>query len=411
MSGKLRSAAWRPGADSCQSGTEDGEVAASVCGQPVISSRIVGGQNAQAGQWPWQISLRKSGGHICGGSLITNRWVVSAAHCFAKPVDISLYSVRMGAYALSIKGPYEVISTAKQIIVNSNYTSTGSIGDIALLELQTAVNFSAQILPVCLPTGSVEIPPGMLCWVTGWGRITSSGVTLPYPMYLQEVQVAIIDSVSCENMYNMNSHFTTQILYDMVCAGYQAGGKDSCQGDSGGPLVCQFNTTWILAGIVSWGEDCAKLDRPGVYTRVSVYVDWIVQKAPDLRSYLVNSPTSSPVMDASASPVNLTTTARASTSSVNHTTTTHPASSVPALLMPWNASSVASIFPPPASISLPPASIFPPPASISLPSSTSSADPNSTAAIKNNSLSQHASLLAHVLYSAIVLGGFQCLMF
>ncbi|XP_069507954.1 serine protease 33-like [Ambystoma mexicanum] len=279
-------------------GFEDGQVAASICGKPVISSRIVGGQNAQAGEWPWQISLRKSGSHICGGSLISNNWVVSAAHCFEKPVNTALYTVRVGAYALSNKSPYEMTSAVLQIIINSDYTSVGSLGDISLLRLQTPVTYSDYILPVCLPPASLQVPAGTNCWVTGWGTTSSSGATLPYPSYLQEVMVSIVSWSQCKKSYN-------SLLYDMICAGYSTGGKDSCQGDSGGPLVCQSNKTWILVGVVSWGNGCAQPNYPGVYTNVSVYLDWITQRATDAVSNIYNSSDTGGIFIAPTSTSNL----------------------------------------------------------------------------------------------------------
>ncbi|XP_078508726.1 transmembrane protease serine 9-like [Lissotriton helveticus] len=244
-----------------------------VCGHPTISNRIVGGQDAQEGSWPWQISLEKNGNHICGGSLITNQWVVSAAHCFSRPIYSSSYVVRMGAYQLSSNSYNEVRSNVINIWVNWNYTSTGTPGDIALLELESPVTFTDYIQPVCLPSASIQLPVGMSCVVTGWGAIRE-GVSLPYPRTLQEVEVPIVDQQVCNSLYG------NSILYDMVCAGNLEGGKDSCQGDSGGPMVCKFGSTWLLAGIVSWGQGCARPNYPGVYTRVSVYEDWIRQYVP-----------------------------------------------------------------------------------------------------------------------------------
>ncbi|XP_078509282.1 transmembrane protease serine 9-like [Lissotriton helveticus] len=261
-----------------------------VCGHPTISNRIVGGEDAQEGSWPWQISLEKNGFHICGGSLITNQWVVSAAHCFSRPIYTSSYVVRMGAYQLSISSYNEVRSNVMNIWVNWNYTSTGSLGDIALLELETPVTFTDYIQPVCLPSASIKLPVGMSCVVTGWGN-TGEGVNLQYPKTLQEVEVPIVDQQVCNSLYG-------NILYDMVCAGNLEGGKDSCQGDSGGPMVCKFGSTWLLAGIVSWGEGCARPNYPGVYTRVSVYEDWIRQHVPEVGSVVINGssqPTNSTV--------------------------------------------------------------------------------------------------------------------
>ncbi|XP_078509273.1 serine protease 27-like [Lissotriton helveticus] len=250
-----------------------------LCGRPVVSQRIVGGHDATDGAWPWQASVQVYEEHICGGTLITNSWVVSAAHCYyGLGYPQSSYRVCLGMYQLSSSNPNSVCSGVKTIIANSLYTSTGTLGDILLLELETTVTFTDFIMPVCLPASSVDLPSGLNCWVTGWGNIFSS-VQLYYPQTLQEVMVPIITQSTCDYLYHLGSSVSFAkpiILRDMICAGYTAGGKDSCQGDSGGPLVCAaYGGSWFLAGIVSWREGCAKANRPGVYTRVTAYTEWI----------------------------------------------------------------------------------------------------------------------------------------
>ncbi|XP_078508709.1 serine protease 33-like [Lissotriton helveticus] len=249
-----------------------------VCGTPVVSSRIVGGQDAVNGEWPWQASVQVEGQHICGGTLITNNWVVSAAHCYyGLNYAQSFYTVCLGMYQLSNSNPNSQCSTVKQIIVNSLYSSEGGPGDILLLQLTNTVAFTDFILPICLPDSSVTFPSGLNCWVTGWGT-TGSSIPLQWPKTLQEVMVPIIDTSTCDDLYHIGSGVSSGqpiILSDMICAGYAAGGEDSCQGDSGGPLVCESNGTWYLAGVVSWGIGCAKRNRPGVYTKVTSYNTWI----------------------------------------------------------------------------------------------------------------------------------------
>nr|DBA18968.1 TPA: hypothetical protein GDO54_014858 [Pyxicephalus adspersus] len=250
----------------------------------------MGGQNAQAGEWPWQVSLRYNGRHFCGGSLISRSWVVSAAHCITSSVTTSSLSVHLGCYQISNPNSHEISVAVEKIIKNPVYTEVGSMGDISLIQLKTPINYTAYILPVCLPTANVDFPMGLYCWVTGWGSIKSGG-NLPSPQTLQEAQIPLIDTKTCDYLYHINSNVNSLypiILSDMICGGYKQGGTDSCQGDSGGPLVCSLNGQWILAGLVSWGEGCGEVNHPGVYTRLTVYQDWIKMNAPETEMNMVN---------------------------------------------------------------------------------------------------------------------------
>ncbi|XP_026533192.1 serine protease 27-like [Notechis scutatus] len=246
-----------------------------ACGQPVIS-RIVGGQAALEGTWPWQVSIFQANKLICGGSLISSNWVISAAHCFNFPE--AAYEIQLGAYKLLDPSPNMVTLDVKRIISHPDYTKeAASSGDIALVELNSPVTFNNYILPICLPASSVEFPANTKCWVTGWGQIGSS-VNLASPQILQELEVPIIDRKTCNNLYNISKKYQLQtdiVKADMICAGYKEGGKDACQGDSGGPLVCKSNGVWTLAGVVSWGEGCAQPNQLGIYTSVPFYLDWI----------------------------------------------------------------------------------------------------------------------------------------
>ncbi|XP_075422722.1 serine protease 33-like [Ascaphus truei] len=253
------------------------------CGKPVMSDRIVGGQDSVYGEWPWQVSLRKNGYHLCGGSLINTQWVVSAAHCFIGANLASDYIVNLGAYQLS--SPRGILVPVKEIHIHPTFRQDGSSGDIALLKLQTPVQYDDYMMPICTPTHDVEFPIGFQCTVTGWGSIRP-GVSLPTPQTLQKVQLPIIGHSECDAMYHFGNpsllRNQTLIQWDMICAGYKEGRKDACQGDSGGPLVCLWNGTWLLTGVVSWGFSCADPNRPGVYTRVTAYSDWIKMVIPDI---------------------------------------------------------------------------------------------------------------------------------
>ncbi|XP_041092608.1 serine protease 33-like [Polyodon spathula] len=256
-----------------------GGTGVSACGQGKAGTgRIVGGSDAQEGAWPWQVSLRLNGFHICGGSLIDQNWVLSAAHCFQGSSNVKLYTVRLGI--LSLSQQQGVDRNLLRFLLKPGFTAPEQGNDAALLQLDQPVTFSEIVLPVCLPSPSTLFTAGQQCWVTGWGNI-QEGVSLPSPNILQQVMVPLVDNVMCDTLYHTNTGISLAqplILPDMICAGVLAGGKDSCQGDSGGPLVCPSpNGSWILAGIVSWGDGCAQPNYPGVYSRVTSFLPWIQQ--------------------------------------------------------------------------------------------------------------------------------------
>nr|XP_054592634.1 serine protease 27 isoform X1 [Nothobranchius furzeri] len=240
-----------------------------VCGVAPLNTktRIVGGQDATAGAWPWQVSLFR-GGHFCGGSLINSQWVLTAAHCFPSTSTANLI-VYLGRHTQKIQNPNEVSSTVSQIIKHPNYDSQTNDNDITLLQLSSPVTFTNYITPICLAASGSYFPAGLDSWVTGWGYIRSD-VPLPSPQALQEVNVPIMSNYQC-----MADYSPDPITSNMICAGLPQGGKDSCQGDSGGPLVAKNVTRWVQAGIVGFGNGCAQPNFPGVYTRVSMYQSWI----------------------------------------------------------------------------------------------------------------------------------------
>ncbi|XP_041094769.1 serine protease 33-like [Polyodon spathula] len=242
----------------------------------VGENRIVGGSDAQKGAWPWQVSIMRDGFPFCGGSLINKDWILSAAHCFQSSSNVKLYTVRLGA--LSLSQQQGVDRRLLRIVVRPGFKSADKGDDAALLELEQPAPLSETILPVCLPSPSTSFTTGQQCWVTGWGNV-KEGVTLSAPRTLQQVMVPVVGSESCDTMYHIGTSVSKSvpfILPDMICAGYQEGRQDSCQGDSGGPLVCPSpDGSWILAGIVSWGDGCAQPNRPGVYSRVTSFLSWI----------------------------------------------------------------------------------------------------------------------------------------
>ncbi|KAK2829439.1 hypothetical protein Q7C36_017429 [Tachysurus vachellii] len=243
-----------------------------VCGQPPLNSKIVGGADASPGFWPWQVSFQSGGSHFCGGSLISADWVLSAAHCF-QSITASKVQVLLGLANVQGTKPNMQQRNASKIINHEGYNYNITLyNDIALVQLSSSVTFNNYVLPVCLAASKSSFPGGTAVWITGYGQVASN-VSLPYPQTLQEVQVPIVSNSDCAKVYGSNV-----ILDNMICAGITQGGKDSCQGDDGGPLVVKQNTTWVQAGIVSFGNGCAKPNSPSVYTRVSQYQDWINSK-------------------------------------------------------------------------------------------------------------------------------------
>ncbi|XP_018408774.1 PREDICTED: transmembrane protease serine 11C-like [Nanorana parkeri] len=236
---------------------------------PSISSKIVGGTDAALGAWPWQASLRLNGNHRCGASLISNTWLVSAAHCFNSNKDVNSWTVVLGTINLSSRSELSL----RALIIHENYTSGIYANDIALLELSSPVSFTQYIRPVCLADPQIVVQDNSSCYVTGWGTLTDGGTL---SSILQQAELKIISTRSCSSA----QMYAYLIKPSMVCAGYVEGNIDSCQGDSGGPLVAlQYNSRWSLIGIVSFGYGCAQKNKPGVYSRITYFRNWITQKS------------------------------------------------------------------------------------------------------------------------------------
>uniref|UniRef100_A0A7E4V2X1 limulus clotting factor C n=1 Tax=Panagrellus redivivus TaxID=6233 RepID=A0A7E4V2X1_PANRE len=239
------------------------------CGQtpihPILNNGIVGGHPAQPYSWPWQ-TLIHPGGSVCSGSIVADRWVISAAHCF-DGVPENTVEVYSGVFGR--RHPYPKTShKVRKIYLHPKYGSHGFNDDVALLELDDSITFNHYTQPVCLPSNdsSVVVPPNM-AWVTGWGYLMDGG---PLSNTLQQVHLPFVDINTCERNYG--SHWINKALH--ICAGKE--GKDACQGDSGGPLVVESSGgPWFQYGITSFGGKCGEKNQPGVFTRVSNFCSWI----------------------------------------------------------------------------------------------------------------------------------------
>ncbi|XP_056309319.1 trypsin [Danio aesculapii] len=237
-----------------------------VCGRAPLKPRIVGGQNAVAGSWPWQVTIHyiPTGGLICGGTLINREWVLSAAQCF-KGFTASTLVVHLGH--LKLGDPNVIYVPGSQIINHPNYDSNKNKNDIALLKLSSPVNFNDYVRPVCLTASGSSIGKGAVSWITGFGTTNTGGTQ--FPITLQEAKIPVVSNSDCKSAYG------SLITDGMICAGPNEGGKGICIGDGGGPLIHNSSDQWIQSGIASFGRGCAQPKNPGVFTRVSEYESWI----------------------------------------------------------------------------------------------------------------------------------------
>ncbi|XP_047471146.1 venom serine protease 34-like [Penaeus chinensis] len=242
----------------------------SGCGiSQVTVPRIVGGEEATPGEYPWQALLDFGRGVICGGSLIKNAWVLTAAHCFEETGATSV-TVVLGEHdrSTTTDGVTQQF-VSSNFIVHPNYDKRTQDNDIALVFLGQNAVFNERVRPICLAQ-EADYVTGASTIVTGWGVEAFSTTTAKAK--LQEVTLDLISTSSCVALY---PDYT--ITDNMICT--LTANKDACQGDSGGPLVTQTQDgSWAQLGVVSFGDECAKENSPGVYTKVANYYDWITEQ-------------------------------------------------------------------------------------------------------------------------------------
>ena len=234
-----------------------------ACGRNNVN-RIVGGTEAKAHTWKWQVAVYDNDYFICGASLINQRYVLCAAHCVSsygyvtKPENLKLL---LGAHnrtqcennSTQCDGQWVKVS---KVIPHNNYNDTTMQNDISLLRLDKPLDLSRierTISPVCVADSSLSknnLLTGVMAVVTGWGTLEPMGDVSPV---LMQVSVPIASHEKCVDAYDKES-----ITKINICAGYEKGKKDSCQGDSGGPLLIRRNNCWTQVGIVSWGRGCAE---------------------------------------------------------------------------------------------------------------------------------------------------------
>ncbi|XP_317174.3 trypsin-5 [Anopheles gambiae] len=229
-------------------------------GPYLAGKRIVGGFVIDISDAPYQISLQYDDDHNCGGSILSSKWILTAAHCINDNAP-SKPTVRVGSSEHASGGT--VIRVAR-IVPHPMHGSKNNY-DIALLELKNELTFSEKVQPIALPEQDEPIEEGTMGIVSGWGLTLSEADSNDV---LRATNVPTVNQQECNKAYQSRYGGITA---QMFCAGYKQGGQDTCRQDSGGPFVAEGK----LIGVISWGHECALAGYPGVYARVASVRDWI----------------------------------------------------------------------------------------------------------------------------------------
>ncbi|XP_049883888.1 trypsin-like isoform X2 [Pectinophora gossypiella] len=214
--------------------------------------------------------------HHCGGAVIAERLVLSAAHCFDKqPLHLEHIRLVVGEHRLKVQDRHERRFLAEKVVSHPDFRKNGPhSNDIALVVVAKSggrLQFNSHVRPICLPDQHGD-SSGKWCAVSGWGYQAES--TESFAPVLRAAAVPVLDLTTCRKNQVLGGR-QQAILDSMICAGILSGGVDACRGDSGGPLACLSGSNWQLHGVVSWGAGCARRARPGVYTRVASYLPWL----------------------------------------------------------------------------------------------------------------------------------------
>ncbi|XP_068117799.1 ovochymase-2-like isoform X2 [Hyperolius riggenbachi] len=248
-----------------------------------LLSRIVGGAAAQKNEHPWMASLKENGRHFCGACIVSERHIITAAHCVKNRNETRLM-VCVGDHDFTKTEDSQKMYSVKTVIIHPKFIAEKPINyDVAILILHESITLNNQIQPACLPNPEDHFPTGSLCIALGWGRLRERG---PLPNTLHKVTLPVFDYQKCISVMDL---LTTQVKFDtVVCAGFPDGGKDACQGDSGGPYLCQrHHGGWVLVGVTSWGMGCARpwknnwmlppnqKGSPGIFTDIKRLHEWV----------------------------------------------------------------------------------------------------------------------------------------
>nr|CDJ26742.1 CUB and LDL domains-containing trypsin-like serine peptidase 1 protein [Tityus serrulatus] len=259
------------GIDECGDGSDEQQCPKVVvppnptCGVPKIApvfnsvqERIIGGQEAKPGSWPWQVDLQidpvNPSGHMCGGAILNSQWVITASHCFQPQPNKLAWRLHFGKHNKFTEDKTEVVRYVDRLVIypdipEATFLKTRQFNirdDLTLLKLNAPLNFTDYIQPVCLPPKNKQLPVGTDCYSTGWGMTRGSGKTDA----LKQVKMTVLDPAVCAGPFMPFNPNT------MLCMGVRKQGSGVCHGDSGGPLVCKYSDNkWYLTGLVSFGTD------------------------------------------------------------------------------------------------------------------------------------------------------------
>ncbi|XP_072326964.1 acrosin-like isoform X1 [Scyliorhinus torazame] len=249
-----------------------------------LNSEILGNHDADLGAWPWLVSVQiasKDGtyGHTCGGSIIDNYWVLTAAHCFKAKISNNVEKIMLvfGLEQISRFSKDTYARPVAEVIKHENYNPDTESNDIALIKVTDPIVFTDFVQPVCLQYQKLDIAELKPCVTAGWGMVEGKGRRADV---LQEQEISIIPTAICNQGDWHNGSLSDQVL----CAGFKWAGPDRCQTDSGGPLVCKVLGAgkFYQLGITNWGLGCGHKVHPGIYTSVRKYIEWIEWKTSKL---------------------------------------------------------------------------------------------------------------------------------
>nr|XP_020457521.1 urokinase-type plasminogen activator-like [Monopterus albus] len=242
--------------------------------------KIVGGSFTAIESHPWVAAIFQHYDFLCGGSLIAPCWVLTAAHCFLerqtrKIQDLFVYLGKNAINDTDVER--EQRFQVEKLIIHQKFNDSNFDNDIALLKIRSRAGGcavrSASVRTVCLPPFRTQLPPKFQCSIAGYGKERNGA--WQFSQRLKQAEVRLLSQTDCRSKL----HYGDQITENMICAGSPDWSTDACKGDSGGPMVCELSGRMFLFGVVSWGDGCAKKNKPGVYTQVTNYNKWIAEKA------------------------------------------------------------------------------------------------------------------------------------